>query len=248
MGCAEHDDLEADATRAFRVFRPPSADGIRYADSGSLPEGAPPPDDDRLPKGAPPPDDSRLPDADTGTFPVLDWYAGYERYADDQSGQSQAGAEEPSFTRAYARPADPRQAPPSSHDQDPPTSHDQDPPTSHDQDPPTSHDQDPWSRGSRPAALPPLTDLASAQLPPADFASDRHSLGEHAQELPLAARLARLRPDRWILAGGGLAATVAVIVAFTTAGGSTATPGARTAQTATLHTIQPACVSPVPGH
>jgi hypothetical protein len=224
MGCAEHDDLEADATRAFRVFRPPSADGIRYVDSGSLPEGAPPPDDDRLPKGAPPPDDSRLPDADTGTFPVLDWYAGYERYADDQSGQSQAGAEEPSFTRAYARPADPRQAPPS------------------------SHDQDPWSRGSRPAALPPLTDLASAQLPPADFASDRHSLGEHAQELPLAARLARLRPDRWILAAGGLAATVAVIVAFTTAGGSTATPGARTAQTATLHTIQPACVSPVPGH
>jgi hypothetical protein len=207
MGYPEHDGPGADATRAFPVFRPPGADGIRYADSGLRPDSTLPPD------------------ADAGTYPVLDRYAGYERYADDQPGQPQAAAEEHSFTRAYARPANPRQAPPS------------------------SHDQDPWSRGPRPAALPPLADLAWAQPPSADSASDRGPLGEHAQELPLAARLARLRLDRWILVGGGLAATVAVVVAFATAGGSsTATPGARTAQTATTHTVQPACVSPAPGH
>jgi hypothetical protein len=61
-------------------------------------------------------------------------------------------------------------------------------------------------------------------------------------------QLARLRLDRWLIAGGSLAAAVAVIAAFLTAGGSGAAPGYRTAQTGTTHVAQPVCVSPAPGH
>jgi len=65
-------------------------------------------------------------------------------------------------------------------------------------------------------------------------------------------RLARLRPDRWILAAGGLAAAVAVIVAFATAGGSATADTAKTAQTATAHTATvradlPGCIPPRAG-
>ena len=205
MGYPDHgEDPEADATGAFRAFRPSSADGIQYADSGRLPDGRLP--DGRLPDGRLPdgrrwaaggnvPDEGGFPqagwypDADTGTgtYPLLDWYAGYERYSGEQPGRPQAAAGEHPFTRPYVRPADP------------------------------------WD------ALPP------ENAPGTTWSS-------------LAVRLSRLRPDRWVLAGGGLAAAVAVIVAFATAGGSTATPAARTAQTATTHSVQPACASPVPGH
>ena len=60
-------------------------------------------------------------------------------------------------------------------------------------------------------------------------------------------QLARLRLDRWLIAGGSLAAAVAVIIAFATAGGSAATPRSGTAQTGTTHAVQPACVSPGTG-
>ena len=187
MGYEDHEDPGADATRAFRALRPPSVDGVRYADSGRLPDSGRRPDGGNISDGNRSPRAGWHPDTDTGTYPVLDWYAGYEGYADDQPGQPQAPAEERSFTRPYARPADPWAAPPSGH-------------------------------------------------------------GPGKTGPSLAARLARLRPDRWVLAGGGLVATVAVIVAFATAGGSTVTPGARTAQTATTHSVQPACVSPAVGH
>jgi hypothetical protein len=61
-------------------------------------------------------------------------------------------------------------------------------------------------------------------------------------------QLARLRLDRWLIAGGSLAALVAVIVAFAVAGGSAATRGSGTAQTGATHAGQPACVSPATGH
>jgi hypothetical protein len=61
-------------------------------------------------------------------------------------------------------------------------------------------------------------------------------------------QLARLRLDRWLIAGGSLAAAVAVIIAFATAGGSAVTRGTGTAQTGTTHAVQPACVSPATGH
>jgi hypothetical protein len=66
-------------------------------------------------------------------------------------------------------------------------------------------------------------------------------------------RIAWLRLDRWLIAVGSLAAAVAVIVAFATAGGSAATRGSGTrgsgtAQTGTTHGVQPACVSPATGH
>ena len=70
---------------------------------------------------------------------------------------------------------------------------------------------------------------------------------------PPPGRLARLRLDRWIVAGGGLAATVAVLVAFATAGGSAASNTAKTAdtvmtaQTATARAALSGCVSPGAG-
>ena len=60
----------------------------------------------------------------------------------------------------------------------------------------------------------------------------------------LAEQLYRLRPDRLVLAGGSLVAAAAVAIAFATAGGSATLPP----RTATTHAVQPACVSPAPGH
>lgn len=189
MEYGEHDRPGTSATGAFRRPGPANADGVRYADSGSLPDRTLPADDAlpgdggaRSRVGGHVPADGRFPrvawypDADTGSYPVLDWRAGYERYADALSAQPRAAAGERSLTRPYAGPADPRQA--------------------------------------RPAG--------------------------DVIESPLAARLSRLRPDRWILAGGSLAAAVAVVVAFATAGGSSAPVPAKAGQ--------PACVSPAPGH
>jgi hypothetical protein len=52
--------------------------------------------------------------------------------------------------------------------------------------------------------------------------------GGYPAEATVARRLARLRPDRWIIAGGGHAAAVAVVIAFATAGTSTAARPATT--------------------
>jgi hypothetical protein len=71
-----------------------------------------------------------------------------------------------------------------------------------------------------------------ARLAPAGYPPPLGELADFTAADPPPGRLARLRPDRWILAIGGLAAAVAVIVAFATAGGS-ATNTAKTAQTAT---------------
>lgn len=188
MEYGEHDGPGASSAWAFRRPGPANADGVRYADSGLLPDRTLPAGDGRPDGGTCSrggghvPADGRFPrvawypDADTGTYPVLDWHAGYERYAGDRSARPGAPAGERPLTRPYAGPADPRQA--------------------------------------RPA--------------------------DDAIEPPLTARLSRLRPDRWILAGGSLAAAVAVVVAFATAGGSTAPVPAKAGQ--------PACVSLAPGH
>jgi hypothetical protein len=194
MGYADHDDPGADAPGAFGAFRVvhhESADGIRYADSGVLPY---------VDSGVPP-------DAGTGVYPVIDWYAGYERFAGDQAGDRPTAAprmagEQP-FRRVYARPADPWEAS-------------------------SSGGEPGWMRdhGRRPG---------------------ESSLADYPAQVTLARRLAGLRPDRWIIAGGGLAAAVAVTIAFATAGGSTATRPATT-QSATGHVTPPACVSPAPGH
>ena len=82
-------------------------------------------------------------------------------------------------------------------------------------------------------------------LPPAGYPARSPLAGRLAL---LAGRLARLRADRWVIAGGSLAAAAAVTVAFVMAGGSAAAPGSGTGQTATTHATQPACVTPAPGH
>jgi hypothetical protein len=90
---------------------------------------------------------------------------------------------------------------------------------------------------------------------PPDDDTERLPLADYPAMSSLIRRLARLRLDRWLIAGGSLAAAVAVIVAFATAGGSgamprgtAATPGSGTAQTGTTHVVQPVCVSPGTGH
>jgi hypothetical protein len=226
MGYADHDDPGADAPGAFGAFRAvhhENADGIRYVDSGVSPY---------VDSGVPP-------DADTGVYPVIDWYAGYERFAGDQAGDQPTAAprtagEQP-FTRVYARPANPREA--------------------------SSPGGEPgWMRdlGRRPAAGYPDDPPRAAytgrppragypdELPIAGYPGES-SLADYPADVTPARRLARLRPDRWIIAGGGLAAAVATAIAFATAGGSTATRPPTT-QSATGHVTQPACVSPAPGH
>ena len=112
-------------------------------------------------------------------------------------------------------------------------------------------------RPARPAgadrlpARPPEVDHDPARSAPAGYPpSHREPAGSPADPPP--GRLARLRPDRWILAAGGLAATVAVIVAFATAGGSATANTAKPAHTSTAHTstaraAPPGCVSPRAG-
>ena len=155
----------------------------RYADSGRFPRAG------------------WYPDADTGIYPVLDGYAGDQRYAG-----------EPPAPAADHRPARP---------------------------PELNHDP---AYPALAGYLPALRELAGS--PAAG---------------PPPGRLARLRLDRWILAGGGLAATVAVLVAFATADGSAAANNAKTADTAkSAHTVMTAqtetaraalsgCVSPAAG-
>jgi len=83
---------------------------------------------------------------------------------------------------------------------------------------------------------------------PPDDDPGRASLADYPAMASLIRQLARLRLDRWLIAGGSLAAAVAVIIAFATAGGSAATRGSGTAQTGSTHAVQPACVSPATGH
>ena len=83
---------------------------------------------------------------------------------------------------------------------------------------------------------------------PPDDDPGRAPLADHPAMASLIRQLARLRLDRWLIAGGSLAAAVAVIIAFATAGGSADTPRSGTAQTGTTHVVQPACVSPAAGH
>lgn len=256
MGYADHDDPGADALGAFGAFRVvhhENADGIRYADSGVLPyvDSGAPPGDGLRPGDVPHPDSGRVadggrfpgagsrPDADTGVYPVIDWYAGYERFPGDQAGDRVAAAprtagEQP-FTRVYARPADPRGA--SSPGGEPGWMRD------HGRRPAAGYPDDPPRAGY--AGRPPRAGYPD-ELPIAGYPGES-SLADYPAEVTLARRLARLRPDRWIIAGGGLAAAVAVTIAFATAGGSTATRPPTT-QSATGHVTQPACVSPAPGH
>lgn len=184
--------------------------------SGLLPDGAPLPDGGR---GRDPGAGSRA-DAETGMYPALDRYAGYERFAGEPSAQPEAARERP-FTRVYARPADPRRA----------------------RRPGDEHQRRTGRHGQPPAGRYPA-ESARASYPAESPRPDCPAAGYPAAA-GLGFRLARLRADRWIIAGGSLAATVAVVVAFVTAGGSAAAHPATT-RTAATHVIQPACVSPAP--
>lgn len=256
MGYADHEDPGADALGAFGAFRVvhhENADGIRYADSGVLPDAdsGVPPDDGLRPGDVPRPGGGRVAggdrfpgagsraDADTGVYPVIDWYAGYERFAGGQAGDQPTAAplaagEQP-FRRVYARPADPRGA--SSPGGEPGRMRD------HGRRPAAGYPDAPPRAGY--AGRPPRVGYPD-ELPIAGYPGES-SLADYPADVTLARRLARLRPDRWIIAGGGLAAAVAVAIAFATAGGSTATRPPTT-QSATGHVTQPACVSPAPGH
>jgi hypothetical protein len=109
----------------------------------------------------------------------------------------------------------------------------------------------PAPAADRRPARPPEVDHDRARPVPAGYPLVLRELAGSPAEGPSPGRLARLRPDRWILAGGGLAAMVAVVVAFATAGGSAAntakTAQTATAQTATAHAVLPGCVSPRAG-
>jgi hypothetical protein len=102
-----------------------------------------------------------------------------------------------------------------------------------------------YARPTDPREVPGLAGEKTTGEPLADYPA-RSSLTE---------RIVRLRPDRWLIAGGGLAAAAAVVVAFVMAGGSgsATTPGSTgttqtgTMQTATAHATQPVCVTPAPG-
>jgi hypothetical protein len=197
MDYAEHDGPRAGATSgAFWPSGPHSSNGVRYADSGRF---------------AP---TDWYPDADTGIYPVLDGYPGYQRYAG-----------EPPAPGAHQRPVRP---------------------------PELDHDPAHLAPvGYLPAHLAPVGYLPARQAP-AGYLPVRDELAGSLAAGPPPGRLARLRPDRWILAIGGLAAAVAVIVAFATAGGSTTANTAKTAQTATTrtattHAVLPGCVWPRAG-
>lgn len=220
MGYADHEGPRADSTGMFGALHHESADGVQYADSGVLPAAPHPGEAPRL--GETPRRDtgSRL-DADTGTYPVLDRYAGYERSGDDRAIVHHEVAGDRPFNRVYARPADPGRTRP-----------------------PGEVYGGTRDRGWRPAAGYP-----NEVAPPAEAMSGEVT----PTHVTLTRRLAGLRPDRWVIAAGSLAAAVAVVVAFATAGGSPATSGgASVTRPATTHTAaarvtQPACVSPAPG-
>jgi hypothetical protein len=284
MGYADHDDPGADAPGEFGAFRAvhhEDADGIRYADSGVLPDDGlrpgdvPRPDGDRVADGGRFPGAGSRADSDTGVYPVIDWYAGYEGFAGDQAGDRPTAAprtagEQP-FRRVYARPADPRGAPSSGGEPGGMRDHGRRPTAGYPDAPPRAGYVGRPPRAGYPDELPfpgypdelPIAGYLSElpipgypdELPIAGYLSelpipgypDESSLADYPAEVTLARRLAGLRPDRWIIAGGGLAAAVAVTIAFATAGGSTATRPATT-PSATGHVTPPACVSPAPGH
>ena len=232
-----HESLLMDASRHARGNG--SADGGHLANSGGHAEGA-------FPEGGFPgnafPDGGASPGegfqrggrelaADTGSYPVDDWYAG-ARAVRRRTGRSAwsavgCGGWEQPLVRAYARQADPREAPGSAGER----------PTA--SQPPGDHPADGHSADGHPA------DGHPGGLPPAGYPARSPLAGRLAL---LAGRLARLRADRWVIAGGSLAAAAAVIVAFVMAGGSAAAPGSGTGHTATTHATQPACVTPAPGH
>src|SRR5579875_3872816 len=268
MGRADRDDPKADAAGMRWALHHESADGIRYADSGVLPgdslhldgdslhldNASRPgsgqilgsghfPEDGRICGSAPFPDggwlgdDGQSPDSrsrmDTGTsaYPVIDRYGDCERFAGNQAAAApQATREAPQATREA--PQATREAPQATREQ-------------------------PFTRVyARPA------DPWQARLPgdgqkrarhrgrhrgpaigyPAEPTRGGYSAAGYPYAVALSRRMARLRPDRWIVVGGSLAAAAAVIVAFVTSGGSAATT-----RTATVHVAQSACASPVPG-
>jgi hypothetical protein len=274
MEYTDHDSPRAGTASALWVHHE-SADSVRYADSGSFPDDSLSPSDALRPLGKPHqedglhaadmprqggdphvidashrsgalwsesalsptalrPDGGPLPDggrgrgpgaglradAETGTYPVLDRYAGYERFAGEPSAQPEAAGERP-FTRVYARPADPRRARL-----------------------PGDDDQRRTGRRGQPPAGRYPAESARAGYPAELPRPDCPAVGYPAAA-GLGSRLAGLRADRWIIAGGSLAATVAVVVAFATAGGS-ATAHPATTRTAATHVTQPACVSSAP--
>jgi hypothetical protein len=103
-----------------------------------------------------------------------------------------------------------------------------------------------YARPADPRQGPPDGDPERPSLDPEGPSLDpqRPPLEDYPAMSSLIRRLARLRLDRWLIAGGSFAAAVAVIIAFATA----ATPRSGTAQTGTTHVVQPACVSPATGH
>jgi hypothetical protein len=157
-----------------------------------------------------------------GLYPVPGRYAGYERSADDHQyiEAPQAAGEQP-FTRVYARPADPRQASPSG------------------------------ASGGEPGRTQDYGRFPAVGYPEepavAGYPGEPSLVGYQGKPpVTLGRRLAGLRLDRWLIAGGSIAAAVAVVAvvaAFATAGGSSAARPATT-QTATVHVTQPACTSP----
>lgn len=232
MRYAEHEGPGDDATRTFRALRTPATDGVRYADSGSVPD-----------RGGRFALAGWQPRADDDTYPAPDLYAGYEEYA----GEPPEAAPERSLTRVYARPADPRQGPRPGDAPRPPGRE------------PVLQRREPAPTG-RPLAAGSPGEIShgdrAPRLPLGEPAPEPW-LGESAPEPWLAAdaprgtlagRLSRMRADRWVLAAGGLAAAAAVTIAFVTAGGSGAAGQSGTARTAPVTATRPACVSPAPGH
>ncbi len=202
-----------------------------FPDSGQAPGATPFPDGGWLGDDGQSPDSRSRMDTGTSAYPVIDRYGDCERFAGNQAAAApQATREAPQATREA--PQATREAPQATREQ-------------------------PFTRVyARPA------DPWQARLPgdgqkrarhrgrhrgpaigyPAEPTRGGYSAAGYPYAVALSRRMARLRPDRWIVVGGSLAAAAAVIVAFVTSGGSAATT-----RTATVHVAQSACASPVPG-
>ncbi len=266
MEYAGQDRPGADAIGAFPASGLLDADDVRYADSGFLPDEAMPTDEARTPRHRHPTNGDRIANGHrvaggggpvpTGLPPEIShcmevshhadrggllmdtsqltgasdpadgggWYAdGGGWYADGEAGANPAGANPAGANLAGDRYAGYERYAGERAGQ------------------PWTPDEDRFL--TRVYATP----ADPREVPPDDDQGGRRAAGPPAGS-SLVSRLARLRLDRWLIAVGSLAAAVAVIAAFVTAGGSAAAPGPSMTQTGTTHAAQPACVSPAPGH
>ncbi len=258
MEYAEQDRAAADATGAFPVVGRHGTSGVRYADSGSLPDEGLPDDGARLAGGARPASDSGRREG----RPLMEishvMSGGYPRADTTDSGFPEWGTADHGLARDGAPP---RAGTADGGVRGPDESPGPFPRAERYPDTDTgSYPAGDWYAGyeryagerHKRAGQPDEDSFKRVYARPADPREPRppaagYPMADDPGQASLAGRLTRLRPDRWIIAGGSLAAAVAVVVAFVMAGGSAATSGTRTGQTGTMHAAQPACVSPAPG-